>query len=92
MAYYPCNNEDDFGLSEEDKKIRFATRTPESLIQANGMLQALAEKYQCRYINVNDGLYDERGLLRADMCVDGVHMNPAGYQAVLKNLLPYFAE
>lgn len=89
MAYYPCNNADDFGLSEEAYAKRFATRTPKSLIEANKRLEQMAERFNCQYINVNDGIEDERGLLKKEYCIDGVHLYADGYVPVLKNLAPY---
>ncbi len=41
------------------------------------------------YIDVNAGLCDERGMLRREFTVEGVHMYANGYQVVLKNLKPY---
>ena len=92
LAYYPCNDLDDFGLSEEDHQSRFKTRTPESLLRANEELERMAGRLGCRYIDVNEGLYDERGRLRREICLDGVHLQADGYVPVLKNLLPYLAE
>ena len=92
MAYYPCNDRDDFGLSEADYQARFKTRTPASLLQANDRVREMAEKLGCRYIDVNDGLYDDAGLLRREYCIDGVHLYADGYVPVLRNLTPYLKE
>lgn len=92
MAYYPCNDLDSFGASEEERETRFAHRNPATLEAANKRLQGLAASLNCRYIDVNDGLFDTRGRLRAEYSIDGVHMNPNGYIPVLQNLLPYLEE
>ena len=92
LAYYPCNNLDDFGLSEEDYRTRFKTRTPESLLRANQELERMADRLGCRYIDVNNGLYDEHGCLRREICMDGVHLYADGYIPVLENLKPYLTE
>lgn len=92
MAYYPCNDADDFGLTEAEHSARFATRTPASLLEANRRLEEMAGRLGCRYIDVNAGLYDSRGLLRKEYCIDGVHLYADGYVPVLKNLVPYLSE
>ncbi len=92
MAYYPCNNRDDFGLPAAARAEMFRTRTPESLLQANRRVEQLAGEMGCRYIDVNRGLADQRGLLRAEYAVDGVHFYADGYLKVLENLRPWLAE
>ena len=92
MAYYPCNNQDDFGLPDIVKAGMFRTRTPESLLEANRKVEQLAREMGCRYIDVNRGLADGQGLLRAEYAVDGVHFYPDGYFHVLENLRPWLAE
>lgn len=92
MAYYPCNDADDFGLTEEAWKVRFATRNPASLLEANRHLEDMARVLGCRYIDVNDGIVDARGLLQKEYCIDGVHIYADGYVPVLKNLVPYLKE
>ena len=92
MAYYPCNNQDDFGLPDIVKAGMFRTRTTESLLEANRKVEQLAREMGCRYIDVNRGLADGQGLLRAEYAVDGVHFYPDGYFHVLENLRPWLAE
>lgn len=92
MAYYPCNNQDDFGLPAAAQAEMFRTRTPESLLQANRRVEQLAREMGCQYIDVNQGLADQRGLLRAEYGVDGVHFYADGYLKVLENLRPWLAE
>ncbi len=92
MAYYPCNDRDDFGLTPEEYEARFKTRTPESLRQANAKLKKMAERLGCRFIDVNAGLYDEDGLLRKEYCMDGIHLWADGYVPVLRNLIPWLEE
>lgn len=89
MAFYPCNNEADFGADQEARKVMFATRTPESLLAANKKLQELAKNMDCTYIDVNEGLYDDNGLLKESFGIDGVHMYADAYILVMKNLKKY---
>ena len=92
MAYYPCNDQADFGGDPKEKARVFKTRNPESLLAANQRLEDLAKQHNCRFIDVNEGLYDENGRMKAEFCVDGIHMYPDGYAIVLDNLLPYLEE
>ena len=92
MAYFPCNDRDDLGLPAAVKAGMFAHRTPRSILAANKKVQALAEKMGCTYIDVNRGLTDDRGLLKAEYCIDGVHFYADGYVPVLGNLRPYLEE
>lgn len=92
MAYYPCNNRDDFGLPPQIQADMFRFRTPARLLEANRRVEELAQRFHCRYIDVNRGLYDQSGLLQASYATDGVHFYPDGYMPVLENLLPYLAE
>lgn len=85
MAYYPANID-----VITEKNIFFAkTRTLENMQKANDAVKALAEKYGYHFIDVNEGLADENGLLKREYTVEGVHMYPAAYVQVLKNLIPY---
>jgi lysophospholipase L1-like esterase len=86
MAYYPVNPVADFGASEAAHESFFATRTNEILKSANSKVAQLAQKYNYKYINVNDGLADSDGNLRKELTFDGVHMLPAGYEIVHENM------
>ena len=52
-------------------------------------MKKLAEKMGYHYIDVNSGLCDERGMLKKEFTVEGVHMYANGYQVVLENLKQY---
>ncbi|MCD7832714.1 MAG: hypothetical protein LUH00_01810 [Lachnospiraceae bacterium] len=56
---------------------------------ANAAVEKLAAKKGCRYIDVNEGLRDENGRLKAEFMVEGIHMYANGYRVVLENLKPY---
>ncbi len=59
MAYYPVNETDKIPEGEWGKTA-FVTRTNENLNIANAAIENLAAKKGCRFINVNEGLADER--------------------------------
>lgn len=85
MAYYPVNDDNPGFAAAEMLK----TRTNENLNQVNRELETLAAKYGYQFIDVNDGLKDERGKLRLDLTVEGIHMYANAYQIIYKNLKPY---
>jgi lysophospholipase L1-like esterase len=87
MAYYPIN--DAFSIPGIDPKEFFATRNNTTIQACNRMVAELADETGCRYINVNQGLYDENGSLKKDFTVEGLHMWPDAYLEVLKELQKY---
>lgn len=85
MAYYPVNETDK--IADEDiRKSTFNTRTNENINIANEAAEKLAKKQGCHFINVNQGLSDERGKLKKEYTVEGIHMYANGYRVVLRNL------
>jgi lysophospholipase L1-like esterase len=49
----------------------------------------LAAKNEYKFINVNEGLADENGNLKAELTFDGAHIYPAGFEIILDNMMPY---
>ncbi len=88
MAYYPVNETDKIPEGEWGKTA-FVTRTNENIAIANDAVEKLAAKMGCRFINVNEGLTDERGKLKKEFTIEGIHMYANGYQVVLNNLKKY---
>ena len=81
MAYYPVNpDRDNPGLR---------VRTNGNIAKANAMVQALAEEFGFHYIDVNDGLKDERGNLQSEHTQDGIHFDAAAYRTVFERLKQY---
>ena len=87
MAYYPVNETDKIPEGEWGKTA-FVTRTNENINIANAAVENLAAKKGC-VINVNEGLADERGKLKKEYTIEGIHMYANGYQVVLQNLKKY---
>ena len=87
MAYYPTNRH----LPNQNEWARnmLKERTVENIAECNRRVAALAEKYGCRYIDVNQGLADETGEQKAEFAIDGVHMLASAYAIVFENLRPY---
>lgn len=88
MAYYPINDMD-FPRDQEWLVETFKTRTTENVNQMNEILIAFAKIMGCHYINVNAGLADERGKLKKEYTIDGIHMYANGYARVLENMKEY---
>lgn len=88
MAYYPVNETDKLPATEWAKTM-FVNRNNRNLPIANEAVKKLAEKMGYHYIDVNDGLLDERGMLKKEFTVEGVHMYANGYRVVLENLKRY---
>ncbi|MFC4653203.1 SGNH/GDSL hydrolase family protein [Lactococcus nasutitermitis] len=89
MAYYPMNTSADFGNSDTEQHSLYDTRNNATFTKASEKVAALAQKYNYQFINVNAGLTDENGNLRAELTFDGAHMYPAGYEIVLENMKKY---
>lgn len=89
MAYYPVNSKGDFGLEPERQKSMFASRNNANILMINEEVKELAIKLGLNFINVNEGLTDEEGHLKAEFTVEGVHMWPNAYSVVLENMKKY---
>ena len=85
MAYYPVNYE----AASEKMKECLKIRTNEKITAANAEVKKLAEKHGQRYIDINRNLKDERGRLRAEYTIEGMHINEDGYRAVYDDIMEY---
>lgn len=92
MSYYPVNLTVDFGMPEDAKKGMFGIRTNAAIAEANEAVKQLAAEMGCEYIDVNEGMTDENGDLRADFAIEGMHMWATAYVQVFKNMLPYLLQ
>lgn len=88
MAYYPVNDVDKVPVDEWGKKM-FVTRNNENISIANDAVKELAAKMKYEFINVNASLTDERGKLKKEFTVEGVHMYANAYEIILENMKPY---
>jgi len=90
MAYYPINGVDDFeGKSE---KSWFLQRSNASIAKANEKVKEMALVMDCRYIDLNKGLFNEEGQLKKEFTIEGLHMYANGYKAVWEEMLAYILE
>lgn len=86
LAYYPVNPV----VAEQDPYMREALkmRTNTRISEANKAVAELAKEFQARYLDVSNGLKDNKGNLKAEYTIEGMHMYANGYKAVLDELLP----
>ncbi len=88
MAYYPINE-----VAKEEKeeweKETFKTRTNKNIKIANRAIEELANNIGYKYIDVNSGLTDEEGRLKAEYTVEGIHMYANAYNVILDNMIKY---
>ena len=82
MAYYPVNS----CVPGAKDNPALAVRTNDNIAVANRMVRGLADEFGFRYIDVNDGLKDGNGNLRAEFTEDGVHFSAEGYRTVFERL------
>ncbi len=90
MAYYPVNGDDDFG--DENMKQVLKIRTNSRINEANYALEQMAVKNNIKFININGNLYDGNGNLRQEYSIEGMHMYPNGYHAILEDIMKYVRE
>ncbi len=88
MAYYPVNYE----AAAEEMKSCLLVRNNDKINRANEEVKKLAEKHHQRFININKNLMDEKGNLKAEYTIEGMHIRPEGYRAILKDFMGYALE
>lgn len=86
LAYYPVNPDLEGQEGWAAEALRY--RTNQVLREANRGVEALAREMGAEYLDLNAPLLDGQGRLKAQYTKEGIHLYPAGYQAVLGELLP----
>lgn len=92
MAYYPGNTDvsiDIPGVPAELIAELKRRRTNEAVQAASQAVKEMAEGLGAKFIDVNEGLTDEKGMLRKEFTFDGIHMWANGYKVVWDNLQKY---
>ena len=85
LAYYPVNPE---VSSEPFMREVFRHRTNARILSASHGVKGLAKAHGARFMDLNAGLYDSWGQLKAEYTIEGMHMYADGYKQVLDELLP----
>ena len=66
----------------------FRQRSNQRISEANAGVKQLASKHGAQFLDLNTGITDEKGNLKAEYTVEGMHMYADGYKPVLDALLP----
>ena len=87
LAYYPVNPI----VGEKNPWAREAlrVRTNTRVNSANAAVRKLAEEAGAQFLDLNAGIRDADGNLKAEYTVEGMHMYADGYVPVLQALLPW---
>ena len=81
-----------YAMAPEAAQQRMKIRTNHKLRLANAALARLAEEKGACFLNVNAPIIDEQGNMKAEYCIDGIHMREEGYRALYPLLRPYLVE
>ncbi len=85
LAYYPVNPE---AAANPWMEQVFQYRTNERIRAASEGVKQLAQKHGAAFLDLNAGITDENGNLKAEYTIEGMHMYANGYKPVLDALLP----
>ena len=90
MAYYPGNPE----VAQKNPFMAgmLQQRTNARIASANAAVKRLADELGNTFIDCNAGITDEKGQMKAQYAIEGVHMYGDGYAPVLEALKPYLAD
>lgn len=86
LAYYPVNTQVGGRIPYMRELLRH--RTNERIQAANEAVRALAEQFGAGFLDLNGPLRDERGELKEEFTIEGMHMYANGYMPILEQLLP----
>ncbi len=86
LAYYPVNPA--VGEKQPFMSEVFKYRTNQKIQEANAAVKELAQRQGAEYLDVNAGITDENGCLKAEYTIEGMHMYADGYMQVLRAMLP----
>ena len=87
-SIYPVNQTSD----EKIKKEATGKRKNEDIIKLNSQLKKYCEKNKIEYIDMYNELIDEKGNLKLEYTVDGLHLSTDGYSKVSSILKKYIKE
>ncbi len=83
QAVYPVNKK----LSAEAFAM-VGIRRNDTIRALNVLLKALADSYNCIWLDLTDALSDEKGNLHKDYSYDGLHLNANGFKTVAEYIIP----
>ncbi|GMQ58291.1 SGNH/GDSL hydrolase family protein [Vallitalea sediminicola] len=71
------------------KKKIVGNRDNKQIQIINRQLYRLSRKYNCTYIDMNKKLKDNRGQLKYECTIEGLHLSPRGYEIIARELEKY---
>lgn len=86
LAYYPVNEV--IGQQNPNTGNVFRYRTNTRIREANQAIEQLARRMGAAYLDLNEGITDANGNMKAKYTIEGIHMYADGYMEVLKHFLP----
>ena len=89
MAYYPVNPDAAF---EENRQSLIEVRSNEKIRKANSLVEDMSRKIGLKYIDINGKITDSQGKMKMEYCIDGVHINEAGYRVIYDDIMSYVKE
>lgn len=81
QSLYPINKKDKFA-----NEFFVKERSNERINSINQKLKEKIEGTDINYININEKIRDEKGNLRQDLTVDGLHVNAKAYDIIIKEI------
>jgi lysophospholipase L1-like esterase len=70
----------DYGHAPDGSPLNMTLgRPPEKILRLNAWIKKYAEEHHQVYLDYFSAMVDEKGFLKADLSVDGLHPNAAGY-------------
>ncbi|MBE5809063.1 MAG: lysophospholipase [Clostridiales bacterium] len=85
LAYYPIND----SVAPEEMRPVLAQRTNARIAHANEAVKALATRFGADWLDLNAGITDDEGRLKAEYTIEGMHIYADGYMQVLRALMPH---
>jgi lysophospholipase L1-like esterase len=72
----------DYNKDQDPNYQQSNRRPPESILAVNRWIQDLCKQRGFVYLDYFSAMVDEKGFLKADLAVDGLHPNAAGYRVM----------
>jgi lysophospholipase L1-like esterase len=63
-------------------ELLFVQRPPEKILELNRWIKNYCAQNRCVYLDYFTAMADQKGLLKPDLGIDGLHPNPAGYRVM----------
>lgn len=84
QAVYPIRE----GIQSLPARILIGSRTCEKIRALNTELEKLARRQSVAYLDLTDLLADERGQLKQEYTMDGLHVNELAYRQIAARMMP----